>query len=51
MVRLVTSDAPDVVALQEVPLWAVKRLDDWSGMQASWAMTMPSRLGPLARRA
>ena len=48
--RLVTSDAPDVVALQEVPLWAVKRLDDWSGMQASWAMTMPARLGPLARR-
>ena len=50
MVRLVTSDAPDVVALQEVPLWAVRRLDDWSGMPASWAMTMPARLGPLARR-
>jgi endonuclease/exonuclease/phosphatase family metal-dependent hydrolase len=50
MVRLVTTDAPDVVALQEVPLWAVKRLDDWSGMQVSWAMTMPARLGPLARR-
>jgi endonuclease/exonuclease/phosphatase family metal-dependent hydrolase len=50
MVRLATSDAPDVVALQEVPLWAVKRLDDWTGMQASWAMTMPARLGPLARR-
>jgi endonuclease/exonuclease/phosphatase family metal-dependent hydrolase len=50
MVRLVTADAPDVVALQEVPLWAVKRLDDWSGMSASWAMTMPTPLGPLARR-
>jgi len=49
MVRLVTADAPDVVALQEVPLWAVRRLDDWSGMSASWAMTMPARLGPLAR--
>ena len=48
MVRLVTADA-DVVALQEVPLWAVKRLDDWSGMSASWAMTMPTLLGPLAR--
>ncbi len=48
--RLVTADAPDVVALQEVPLWAVKRLDDWSGMSASWAMTMPALLGPLARR-
>lgn len=50
MVRLVTADAPDVVALQEMPLWAVKRLDDWSGMQTSWAMTMPARLGPLAHR-
>ena len=50
MVRLVTADAPDVVALQEVPLWAVKRLDDWSGMSASWAMTMPALLGPFARR-
>jgi endonuclease/exonuclease/phosphatase family metal-dependent hydrolase len=50
MVRLVTADAPDVVALQEVPLWAVKRLDDWSGMSAWWAMTMPALLGPLARR-
>lgn len=50
MVRLVTADAPDVVALQEVPLWAVRRLESWSGMQASWAMTMPALLGPLARR-
>jgi endonuclease/exonuclease/phosphatase family metal-dependent hydrolase len=50
MVRLVTADAPDVVAFQEVPLWAVKRLDDWSGMNASWAMTMPALLGPLASR-
>jgi len=50
MVRFVTADAPDVVALQEVPLWAVKRLAAWSGMSASWAMTMPAPIGPLARR-
>jgi endonuclease/exonuclease/phosphatase family metal-dependent hydrolase len=50
MVRLVTADAPDVVALQEVPLWAVDDLEDWSGMSASWAMTMPALLGPFARR-
>jgi endonuclease/exonuclease/phosphatase family metal-dependent hydrolase len=50
MVRLVTADAPDLVALQEVPLWAVRRLEAWSGMQAWWAMTMPALLGPLARR-
>ena len=50
MIRLVTADAPDVVALQEVPLWAVRRLEGWSGMSTSWAMTMPALLGPLARR-
>lgn len=50
MVRLVTADAPDVVALQEVPMWAVRRLAGWSGMGCAWAMTMPARLGPLARR-
>jgi hypothetical protein len=50
MLRLATADAPDVLALQEVPLWAVGDLEDWSGMSASWAMTMPALLGPLARR-
>lgn len=50
MVRLVTADGPDVVALQEVPLWAVRRLEAWSGMAAAWALTMPAVLGPLARR-
>ena len=50
MIRLVTAEAPDVVALQEVPLWAVDDLEDWSGMKVSWAMTMPALLGPLARR-
>lgn len=49
MVRLVTADAPDVVALQEVPMWAVRRLEEWSGMTAEWAMTMPALAGPLGR--
>jgi endonuclease/exonuclease/phosphatase family metal-dependent hydrolase len=49
MVRLVTLDAPDVVALQEVPLWALGRLERWSGMQAVWAVTVPGFLGPVAR--
>jgi endonuclease/exonuclease/phosphatase family metal-dependent hydrolase len=49
MVRLVTADAPGVVALQEVPLWAVRRLEHWSGMGCEWAMTMPALAGPLAR--
>ncbi|HXV57207.1 MAG TPA: endonuclease/exonuclease/phosphatase family protein [Gaiellaceae bacterium] len=49
MVRLVTADAPDAVALQEVPMWGVRRLESWSGMQAAWAMTMPALLGPVGR--
>ncbi|MBD0290597.1 MAG: endonuclease/exonuclease/phosphatase family protein [Thermoleophilia bacterium] len=50
MVELVTEDAPDVVALQEVPLWALGRLERWSGMVARWAVTVPALLlGPLAR--
>jgi endonuclease/exonuclease/phosphatase family metal-dependent hydrolase len=50
MVRLITADAPDLVALQEVPLWATRKLEDWSGMTAAWVVAMPARLGPLARR-
>ena len=50
MVELVTADEPDVVALQEVPVWALGRLERWSGMAARWAVTVPSLLlGPLAR--
>jgi endonuclease/exonuclease/phosphatase family metal-dependent hydrolase len=49
MVRLVSLDAPDVVALQEVPLWALGRLTRWSGMQVVWAVTVPSFVGPIAR--
>jgi endonuclease/exonuclease/phosphatase family metal-dependent hydrolase len=51
MIRLVSADAPDVVALQEVPMWAVRKLEEWSGMASAWAMTMPALLGPFARRA
>ena len=49
MVRLVSLDAPDIVALQEVPLWSLGRLERWSGMQAVWAVTVPNFLGPVAR--
>ena len=51
MVRLVTADAPDLVALQEVPLWALPLLERWSGMRAFTAVTKRALLGPLARRA
>jgi endonuclease/exonuclease/phosphatase family metal-dependent hydrolase len=50
MIRLV-SDGADVVALQEVPLWALRRLEDWSGMAARSALTMPALYGALGRLA
>ena len=33
MVELATGDHPDVVCLQEVPVWAIGRLEAWSGMR------------------
>jgi endonuclease/exonuclease/phosphatase family metal-dependent hydrolase len=44
MVRLVTGDDPDVVCLQEVPVWALARLGDWSGMTAVGAVAARPRL-------
>jgi endonuclease/exonuclease/phosphatase family metal-dependent hydrolase len=44
MVRLVTADDPDVVCLQEVPVWALKNLEAWSGMQAVGAVARRPRL-------
>lgn len=50
MIRLVTADAPHIVALQEVPLWALGRLERWTGMAVRWAITVPSLLlGPIGR--
>ncbi len=39
MIRLAVADRPDVLCLQEVPLWALPRLARWSGMTARWAVT------------
>jgi hypothetical protein len=48
-VRLVASDRPDVICLQEVPLWGCPYLEDWSGMTAISRSTrrvwFPPRLG------
>ena len=47
MLRLVTADRPDVVCLQELPVWALPHLDEWSGMQAVSDVAQPARLGPV----
>ena len=47
MVELVTADKPDLVCLQELPVWAVSRLAEWSGMQAVAAVARRPR--PLGR--
>lgn len=39
MVERATADEPDVLCLQEVPVWALPRLDNWSGMQVAAAIT------------
>ncbi len=46
MVRLASADRPDVLCLQEVPLWALPRLERWSGMTARWVVTRRSLLPP-----
>jgi len=38
MVRLASADVPDVLCLQELPVWALPRLQSWSGMRAFGAV-------------
>ena len=44
MVRLVTA-AADLVCLQEVPVWALRHLELWSGMRCHGAVAARPRLG------
>jgi endonuclease/exonuclease/phosphatase family metal-dependent hydrolase len=37
-VRLASEDRPDVLCLQELPVWSLKRLAEWSGMQVFGAI-------------
>ena len=54
MIRLAVADRPDVLCLQEVPLWALTRLERWSGMTARSVVTrravLPVRLAGLITR-
>jgi endonuclease/exonuclease/phosphatase family metal-dependent hydrolase len=47
MVRLASADRPDVLFLQELPVWALGELDDWSGMTAVADVAQKPMLGPL----
>jgi len=47
MVRLASDDRPDVLCLQEVPVWALGELDDWSGMTTVTDVAQTPRIGPL----
>jgi endonuclease/exonuclease/phosphatase family metal-dependent hydrolase len=48
-VNLISADRPDVVCLQEIPLWGCPQLENWGGMTAIWQSTrriwFPPRLG------
>jgi endonuclease/exonuclease/phosphatase family metal-dependent hydrolase len=49
MLELACADRPDVLCLQEVPVWALPRIDDWARMQSFGAVTRPPLwLGPLS---
>ncbi len=47
MVRLAAADGPDVLCLQELPVWALERVGGWSGLAALTEVAQPPRLGPL----
>jgi endonuclease/exonuclease/phosphatase family metal-dependent hydrolase len=44
-VRMATADQPDVLCLQEVPVWALSRLAGWSGMRSFGALAARPLLG------
>ncbi|MGZ4335458.1 MAG: endonuclease/exonuclease/phosphatase family protein [Gaiellaceae bacterium] len=50
MIELVTRDRPDVVCLQELPVWALPHLEGWSRMHASGAIARRPLL-PVGARA
>jgi endonuclease/exonuclease/phosphatase family metal-dependent hydrolase len=47
MVRLASADRPAVLCLQELPVWSLSRLAEWSGMTAVSDVARRPSLGPL----
>jgi endonuclease/exonuclease/phosphatase family metal-dependent hydrolase len=43
-VGLATEDRPDVLCLQELPVWSLGRLEEWSGMRAFGAIAARPKL-------
>lgn len=50
MIRLIAEGEPDVVCLQEVPLWSVRKLERWSAMRSLAVRTKRALAGPAAER-
>ena len=46
MVRLATGDGPDVVCLQELPVWSLRHLAPWSGMTSFGAVAARPKVPP-----
>jgi endonuclease/exonuclease/phosphatase family metal-dependent hydrolase len=46
-VRLAVSDRPTVLCLQELPVWSLSHLEDWTGMTAVVAETVRASIGPI----
>jgi len=50
MIDLALEDGPDVLCLQELPVWALGRLDRWSGMATFGVVTRrPLGMAPVSR--
>jgi endonuclease/exonuclease/phosphatase family metal-dependent hydrolase len=50
MIRLIAEGEPDVVCLQEVPLWSVGKLERWSAMRSLAVRTKRALAGSTAER-
>lgn len=50
LLRLASADRPDVVCVQELPLWSLDELESWTGLQAVSDVTRRALLGVVLGR-